>query len=273
MMDYDSQFGTVDLSTGMFTSVGTLGAPNALGSLGEYNGIVYTASYHTQPNTVFEVNTTNASLTALATSDVDYFGLGSMLTGLYAVDTNHNLYSINPSTGAPTLIGPTGLTHGSAEGMSTGSSVLYYTDNSSLYSINTATGAATLIGSTGGASYDGLVTVNGTLYGGQTLPDSEIDTLNPATGAATTGPAIMGANSFEYGLAPVLPVPEPSTLALLGVGTIALTAVGVRPKVSAMANWRRSAEFAAHCKVGPEPRAGCRVDKWGRECDSERRRS
>jgi hypothetical protein len=71
-----------------------------------------------------------------------------------------NLYSINPATGAPALVGPTGLddcatvsspcgptsasTLGSLEGK------VYATDfQNSLYTVNPLTGVATLIGPTG----------------------------------------------------------------------------------------------------------------------------
>jgi hypothetical protein len=81
---------------------------------------------------------------------------GSLLTLAY----NSDLYSINPSTGAYTLVGPTGLgdcstpespcgptsnlTLGSANG------TIYATDfQNRIYRVNSGTGAATLIGATG----------------------------------------------------------------------------------------------------------------------------
>lgn len=90
-----------------------------------------------------------------------YFGLapganGSLVTFAYS----SNLYSINPATGAQTLIGPTGLadcaTPASPCGPTSNASlgglngVIYATDfQNSLYKLNPVTGAATLIGSTG----------------------------------------------------------------------------------------------------------------------------
>jgi len=71
---------------------------------------------------------------------------GSTLTGLYAVDSSAKLWSINPSTGAATLIGPLGISPGGFGGLSTNSSTLYFADGANLYTLDTSTGAATLVG-------------------------------------------------------------------------------------------------------------------------------
>jgi hypothetical protein len=39
----------------------------------------------------------------------EYLAQGSTLNTIYALDGSFNLYSVNPVTGAGTLIGPTGL--------------------------------------------------------------------------------------------------------------------------------------------------------------------
>lgn len=81
---------------------------------------------------------------------------GSLVTFAYS----SNLYSINPATGVPTLVGPTGLddcaTVSSPCGPTSASTLgnfagkIYATDfQNSLYSVNSVTGAATLIGPTG----------------------------------------------------------------------------------------------------------------------------
>jgi hypothetical protein len=81
---------------------------------------------------------------------------GSLVTFAYS----SNLYSINPSTGTPTLVGPTGLdncaTATSPCGPTSASTLgnlagkIYATDfQNSLYTVNAATGVATLIGPTG----------------------------------------------------------------------------------------------------------------------------
>jgi hypothetical protein len=96
-----------------------------------------------------------------AQTEAGSFGLaaapnGSLVTFAYS----SNLYSINPATGVPTLVGPTGLadcgTPTSPCGPTSASTLgnfagkIYATDfQNSLYTVNAVTGAATLIGPTG----------------------------------------------------------------------------------------------------------------------------
>ncbi|MFL6417687.1 MAG: hypothetical protein ACJ74Y_18700 [Bryobacteraceae bacterium] len=94
-------------------------------------------------------------------ADQDFRGLvpasnGSLLT----LGFDANLASINPVSGLPTVIGPTGLSDCSTPNSPCGprsvstfgavGGTLYATDyNQNLYRVNPATGAATLVGSTG----------------------------------------------------------------------------------------------------------------------------
>jgi hypothetical protein len=94
-------------------------------------------------------------------ADQDFRGLvpasnGSLLT----LGFDANLASINPVTGLPTVIGPTGLSDCSTPSSPCGprsvstfgalGGTLYATDyNQNLYRVNPATGAATLVGPTG----------------------------------------------------------------------------------------------------------------------------
>jgi hypothetical protein len=210
-------FGTIDLNTGVFSSVGSFGF--LASGLGVYNNTIYTVNAVGNGN-LYIVNPANAAVTQVgATSSLNYDDFGSTLSGLYAVDSSANLYSLNPSTGVPTLIGSTGLTFGDYRGLSANSSALYFANGPDLYTLNTSTGAATLIGGTGGPEFVTLLTLNGTLYGGQDYPTINIDTLNANTGMATVGPAIPGNNDTIIGLAPI---PEPSTLSLLSLGALGL---------------------------------------------------
>lgn len=206
-------FGTLDLNTGVFTSIGSLGQTPA--GLAVYNGSIFAASYNGN-GTLYGVNTANGSLTAIGNSNIDYLGgFGSTLSGLYAVGADLDLYSINPSTGAATEIGSTGLSGlGSWRDLSTNSSTLYYGDGVDLYTINTSTGLATLVGPLGG-TIGAMVTEGGILYGAE--EGGKIDTINTTTGAATV---VSGgtADSGIWGLAPdPLPAatPEPGSVSLL----------------------------------------------------------
>jgi hypothetical protein len=216
-------FGTFDLNTGVFTSLGNSG--QTLSGMAVAAGTLFAASYHTANGTLFSVNPANGALTSIGSaSGVDIDDFGSTTTGLYAVSFSgtQDLYSINPSTGAATLIGPTGLGYGSWRGLSTNSANLYFGDGANLYTLNTATGASTLVGAFGGSAEMGaLLTEGGILYGGDDV-NNTIDTINVSTGAATVGPSSGLSGSF-YGLAPnPIPTstttPEPGTWGMLAGG-------------------------------------------------------
>lgn len=84
------------------------------------------------------------------------FNANDVLYGLS--QTYYNLYAIDQTTAAPTLLGPTGLTSQNVLGGLTFSSdgTLYAALNDSLYTLNPNTGAATLIGPIGYDNVSGL---------------------------------------------------------------------------------------------------------------------
>jgi hypothetical protein len=222
-------FGTIDLDTGVFTSLGASG--QTLAGMAVENGKLFGSSYHTTGD-LFTINPADGSLTSVGTSSLDYDDFGSTTSGLYAVGTDANLYSINPNTGAPTLIGPTGLSFGSWRSLSTNSSLLYFANGANLYTLNTSTGAPTLVGNMGGPEIGAMVLEGGVLFGGEETPSLAVATLNPTTGLATTGPNLTGSSSGAfYALAPnPLPVPEPSTWSMIAVGSVTLLGIMHRRK-------------------------------------------
>src|SRR5579862_7508952 len=100
------QFGTIDLTTGAQTLLGTpsynFGFTAGLGELG---GTLYTAGYNAG-GTLYTVNPKSGGLNAVGNSSIIFFSLGSTNTGLYAAGwpagTNINtqpalhFYSIDP---------------------------------------------------------------------------------------------------------------------------------------------------------------------------------
>jgi hypothetical protein len=226
-------FGTVDLATGAFTQTSTLSfIPTGISEIGSN---LYTSTF---TGTAFDqINPSTGAVTQI--SDVglggsEYLAQGSTLNTIYALDGSFNLYSVNPTTGAGTLIGPTGLSLSPAYQLSTGSSVLYFGDGNELYSLNTLTGAATDIGSTGlsGDGIDGLVSEGGVLYAGYassgSIPPGSIYTIDTTSGAATFLSTQSPTIGLVYGLAPI--VPEPSTWAMFGVTFLAFAAFRPRLK-------------------------------------------
>src|SRR5664279_3295651 len=193
-------FGTLNLNTGVFTRLGNSG--RAIAGMGVVNGILYASSYHTGADVLYTVDPANGSLTAVGNSSINIDCFGGTTAGLFALGIDANLYSINPSTGAATLLGSTGLSPGSWRGFSTNSGTLYFGNGVSLYTLNTTTGAATLVGNMGGPQVGVILLEEGVLYAGQEVPDLRVDTLNPATGIATAGPALTGTSSPFYALAP-----------------------------------------------------------------------
>lgn len=228
----NTRLATLDLTTGVYTAIGNTGNLGISG-LGSVGGTLYTANN----DTLFSINASNGSLTSVGSlpNPLSYEGLGSTATGLFTVDIlSENLLSINPSTGAPTVVGPTGLTF-VVDAMSTGPGGLFIsspgvpnlTGTDFLWKLNISTGAATQIGDTGLAFLTGMVWINGTLYGvsGTGFPTNSsfsVVTLDTTTGAASHVVNTSGAGNFvATGLAPTTSVPEPSSLVLIGSGLVA----------------------------------------------------
>ncbi len=188
-------FGTLNLSSGAFTQLGNPGlSPAGMGGLGSNLFIASEGS-----DVLYLVDLANGSITPVGSGSATYDDLGSTTAGLYALDTNWELYSVSSANGSTTMIGATGFGPCSnAASMSADGSALYATcDNGSgsiLYSLNTTTGAATAIGNTGLTRIDSMVFANGLLYAAP--HNGTLYTLNTSTGAATfvanTGQILWG---------------------------------------------------------------------------------
>jgi hypothetical protein len=221
------QFGTMDLSSGNFTAIGP-GDPTGFdGILAEPGGFLSVNGN----NELVLLNAQTGLETAIGNTGIGVSVFGGMAGGAgYAVDFANNLYQVNLSTGAATLIGAMGLPAPAPPPFAFGDSLvgigstLYYTFEtanpaspvpSTLYTLNLATGAATPVGLTGASVIVGSGIIDNALYGFTGFNSQEIVTINPATGVATAGastPVIV------FGAAQG--VPEPTSLALLAIGTV-----------------------------------------------------
>jgi hypothetical protein len=135
MGDNGGNFGTIDLNTGVFSLLGKTaigGLPQftePLSGMAEANGTLYGASEGTNDNgQLYTINPTNGALTRVGTTGISYDDFGSTTTGFYAVDSFGALYSTNRANGAATLIGSTGLTLNAFRGISTNASSLYFAE-------------------------------------------------------------------------------------------------------------------------------------------------
>jgi len=198
-------FGTVDLTTGAYNQTANLGVLFSGIGVGP-GGSLYGGKF--QGSTLYQINPATGTLTTVGTSSISYYDFGSTVSGVYGLDKNLNLYFVDPTTAATTLIGPTGLhlPSGFWIGASSGSNTLYFTmarrdSPEILYSINTDTGVATEIGNTGVPNLGAMVFENGMLYAGSGASGTfSIYTLDPSTGLATF---VTTTNSGAFwGLAP-----------------------------------------------------------------------
>jgi hypothetical protein len=265
------QFGTMDLSSGTLTPIGPGTAVGSGGLIPGPGGTLLTLGFD---GTLNSINRTTGALTAIgatglgdcslppaspcgANSANSFHKLGSTL---YATDFANNLYSVDPTTGAATLIGSTGipplpfvpesLVPGDPDGS------FYFHDESlfdfggnlfinydigsfdpvtftptpiiaaSLYQVNVTTGHATgLFPTTFGLS--AITNVNGTVYG-FSAATGEILNLNMGDGTTTHIGDYDLSNGLIEGAAPIpAPVPEPASLVLVGSG-LAAVATAIR---------------------------------------------
>jgi hypothetical protein len=260
------QFGTVNLSTGSFTQIGpnisvaTAGlvqGPGAnllsLGFNGDLNSIDPATGIL---STIGATGLADCTLPTSPCGSTSANNIGKVGSGVYATDFANNLYSVNSTTGAATLIGATGIPglpfipHTPVAGDPDGSFYIYdetlfsYAGNlyanfdagqfdpitftptqlvaPALYQINTATGVATTLSATD-FGLAGITDVAGTLYA-FSLPTSTVVTLNLADGSTSYVSDTDTAAGLVGGATAPSPTPEPSSLALLGTGLAAIAA-------------------------------------------------
>jgi hypothetical protein len=252
------QFGTLDLNTGAFSQIGPGTPEGADGLVPGPNGSLITLAFTGNLDSINPATGAVSLIGATGLADCSMpsspcgptsaNSLGRLGGTIYATDLNNDLYTVNPVTGAATLIGPTGIPAVPAIPDSTNPDGTFNAFDSSLfgaggnlyatfdairinpspftvtpvispdlYQINPLTGHATLIGPTAltlGAAAD----VNGTVYAFENMT-SQVVTLNLTNGNTSFAGNFDPAAGIIDG---ATPVPEPASIALTGLGIAAL---------------------------------------------------
>lgn len=228
----NSQLVTVDVATGASTVIGSAGTQLtdiAFSTTGDLYGISFA--------NLFKISQSTGAATLIG-------GLGTV-SGfsnalVFGADgtlymAGDRLYSINTSTGASTAIG-SGIGYQSGGDLAfIGGNLFMATQGNELVNVNITTGVGSLVGTLGVAGMFGLASPdNVTLYG---VAGQSVYSVNAGTGAATfqssfnpTVAGVAGGLAFRTEAGAGSNVPEPATLALVGLALLGMAAGRRRAK-------------------------------------------
>lgn len=202
----------------------------------------------TAPRSLVTINPFTARVTTVAPytipgggtlSDISFQPGTNVLYGWSPV--NAALFTVNLTTGVATQIGPStaGLQGGGALAFRSDGVLFAAPDEANqrtLYTVNPTTGVLTSVGSRPvDLFFLNAFAFNGpTLYGSLSLipPNvSNLGTVDTSTGTTTAlGPAVLNLDAIEF-----LPIPEPSSLLLVGVAAAGLARLRKRRAKSPVA--------------------------------------
>lgn len=248
LADSDGDFGTVDLSTGVFTRI-TTSAPSDIYGMGfNSTGVLYGTNSANQAN-VYLINPLSGVATNLGSSGV-YSAYGSTVGPdgmIYALsaDKFSAFYTVNPSTLATNTISP--QLQFSSDGLAVFIGGQFFTDayrglgDDQLVQVDTSTGAFTPIGGGLGANIISGTLVGNTVYGvGLSDGVSFLETIDTTTGSGTFVADItgLGEDADALGIAYFNPVitntPEPATAFLLTLCVPVLVLIYRRKRAKAV---------------------------------------
>jgi hypothetical protein len=158
------------------------------------------------------------------------------------MDNSNNLYSINPTTGAATLIGATGVPPIDSadfsgdlfsDSLMGDGSTLYVSEqifgastlSEMFYTVNPGNGDTTTVGGLPEDSFVGSGYLGGSYYLFSADANSPIFTVNPSTGATSF---VTDSQVAVYGA--VSAVPEPRTLGLVLAGLVMASVLAYKRK-------------------------------------------
>jgi hypothetical protein len=274
------QFGTVDIGTGVLQQIGPDLPEAAEGLAADLNGRLYTIGfsgklYSIQPGTgvatlVGPTGLDDCSTPASPCGRTSSLTLGSFGGKIYATDFDNRIYTVDPITGAATLIGPTGIpgvpflpgtmnpdgtlnvydqTIFGAGGQLYSTFSAFVLDLSTisvasrsipaaLYRIDPSTGVAMLVAPLTGPNADfainGVFPVGGTVYGFDNLTSHSVH-LDLQTGIVS----LLGEVDSSAGvIRGAQAVPEPASVALTAFAAV-LIIVCTRRRNRNLTRWFR----------------------------------
>jgi hypothetical protein len=224
------EFGTLNLSNPANITYQSIGATSPL-----IYGMGFTSNGNLFDSDLYQINAANGNTTDLGNvGDVIGATIGPDGKTMYEFEYGPygNLFTLTPPSPGTSFVGSSYLDNGSDGLMAFSPTGTLFTDEASgnshndiLASVDTSTGVATLIGSGMGDYIFAGAFVNGLFFG--FAPDGDVYTIDPDTGIATLyGRYNFGSGSGDYinAVTAGLPtVPEPSSLALVGIAAGALS--------------------------------------------------
>jgi len=232
---FGGQMGTIDTVTGVGTTLGPVGFSATFGNAFDLGGTLYAT---TSSNSLSTINLTTGAATFIGALPESMYAIEFDSAGtMYGLAWSGNLHLLNKTTGGSLgVVGNTGI--GSAMDIAFDSTdKLYATVGDGLYTINATTAAVSstvgLVGvSSGASSVMGIMfDASDVLYATAHVNNSPLYTVNALSGATNLValPGLNGPHGGDIFIAPVA-VPEPSSLALLTLGSLGMIGLGWRRK-------------------------------------------